>query len=189
MRKAVFLDRDGVLNRDSPDFIKMPEELHVLPGAPEAVARLVRAGFLAIVVSNQSGIPRGLLTEESLAAIHAKLRAAFAAAGGDLRAIYYCPHLPGEGCACRKPAPGMLLQAAEEHQIDLSQSWLVGDKPEDIACGAAVGCRTVLVLTGQTRSYDPMQFSSAPTHVCESLSAAAEFILSQEYRFAGPISR
>ncbi|HXG24875.1 MAG TPA: D-glycero-beta-D-manno-heptose 1,7-bisphosphate 7-phosphatase [Chthonomonadales bacterium] len=180
MNQAVFLDRDGVLNHDSPDFIQTPEELHVLPGAPEAVARFVRAGFLAIVVTNQSGISRGLLSEESLAAIHAKLRAIFAAAGGGLAAIYYCPHLPGEGCACRKPAPGMLLQAAKEHQIDLSQSWLVGDKPEDIACGAAAGCRTILVLTGQTRRYNPMRFPAAPTHICEDLSAAADFILGRE---------
>jgi D-glycero-D-manno-heptose 1,7-bisphosphate phosphatase len=180
VNRAVFLDRDGVLNRDSPGFIKTPEELHILPGAPEAIAQLVCAGFLAIVVTNQSGLSRGLLTEESLRAIHTKMRAAFAEVGGPLSAIYYCPHLPEEGCACRKPAPGMLLQAARKHQIDLSQSWLVGDKPEDIACGAAVGCRTILVLTGQTHRYDPTRFPIVPTHVCKDISAAVERILGQK---------
>jgi len=178
--KAVFLDRDGVLNRDSPDFIKSPEELRVLPGAPEAVARLNAAGFAAIVITNQSGISRGLLTESDLAAIHARLRTKMEAAGARLAAIYYCPHLPGSGCGCRKPAPGMVLRAAREHGIDLAQSYLVGDKPEDIACGAAAGCRTVLVLSGQTPACDPARFPVAPDCVCPDLSAAADWIIGRE---------
>lgn len=179
-RRAVFLDRDGVLNRDSPHFIKTPDELHLLPGVPEAVARLNAAGFAVIVITNQSGISRGLLTEATLEAIHARLRAEIEAASARLDAIYHCPHLPGEGCNCRKPAPGMVLRAAREHAIDLQHSFLVGDKPDDIACGAAAGCRTILVLSGQSQTCDPVRFPAAPDHVCTDLPAAVEWIMQCE---------
>src|SRR5258706_5087687 len=130
--RAVFLDRDGVLNRDSPDFIKTANEMHLLPGAPLAVERLNRAGFLAIVISNQSGVARGLLTEDDLDAMHRKLCSAVSAANGKITDVYYCPHLPGVGCPCRKPAPGMVQQAAEDYEVDVSRSYLIGGKIDDI---------------------------------------------------------
>src|SRR5207244_48777 len=99
---AVFLDRDGVLNQDSPEYVKTPKEFVLLPGVCEAVARLNEAGFLAVVITNQSGIPRGLVTEESLAAMHHKLMEAMESVGARIDAIDYCPHLPEPGCACRK---------------------------------------------------------------------------------------
>lgn len=173
----MFLDRDGVLNRDSDDFIKTPDELHVLPGAAEAVARLNAAGYLCIVVTNQSGIARGLFAEADLGPQHAKLRAELAAAGGRLDAIYYCPHAPDAGCDCRKPAPGMLQRATREHGIALAESWLVGDRPGDIACGAAAGCRTILVLTGKSPTYDPAGFDPRPDYVVPDLAAAADVIV------------
>lgn len=176
-RRAVFLDRDGVLNRDSDDFIKTPEELEMLPCAVESVARLNAAGFLCIVITNQSGIARGLFPESALESLHAKLHAEMAAGGARIDAIYYCPHGPNDGCDCRKPATGMLLRAAREHGIDLSQSWLVGDRPGDITCGATVGAHTALVLTGKADKYDPAQFASLPDHVCPDISAAVKTIL------------
>jgi D-glycero-D-manno-heptose 1,7-bisphosphate phosphatase len=177
-RKAVFLDRDGVLNRDSDDFIKTPDELNLLPGAAESVARLNAAGYLCVVITNQSGIARGLFSELDIEPIHTKLRSELSAGGALIDAIYYCPHGPEDGCDCRKPATGMVLRAAREHAIDLSKSWLVGDRPGDIACGAAAGARTILVLTGKSASYDPSRFGPPPTHVCSNVSEAVDAILS-----------
>ena len=178
-RPAVFLDRDGVLNRDSDDFIKTPDELILLPGAAEAVARLNRAGFITPVITNQSGIGRGLFGADVLESIHAKLRREIAGAGGKIAGVYTCPHRPDEGCDCRKPKPAMILQAARDLNLDLARSWYVGDKPEDVVCGQAAGVRSILVLSGKTRSYDDSRFARAPCHVAEDLPAATEWILSR----------
>src|SRR6266852_4589125 len=110
-RRAVFLDRDGVLNYNRRDYIKSPEEYVPIPGAAEAVARLKQNGWAVIVVSNQSGLARGLFDQEALAAIMAKMQSVLAAAGGGADGIYSCPHAPGAGCECRKPAPGLVLRA------------------------------------------------------------------------------
>jgi D-glycero-D-manno-heptose 1,7-bisphosphate phosphatase len=177
--RAVFLDRDGVLNRDSPEFIKTPEELHLIPGAAQSVARLNQAGLLTIVISNQSGIARGLLTEDDLDAMHLKLCKAIAEVGGNITDVYYCPHMPGDGCPCRKPAPGMVYQAGTDYNVDLTRSFLVGDKVDDISCGASAGCKTILVLTGQTPAYDPTMFLVQPDRVARDLDGAADWILAQ----------
>src|SRR5207248_8845606 len=113
----------------------------------------------------------------NLAAIHHKLRIQMELAGARITGIYYCPHLPKSGCTCRKPKPGMVHLAAFEHGIDLTKSWLIGDKPEDIACGHAAGCRTILVLTGKTQAYDPTKFSVVPDEICNDLPGATEYIL------------
>ena len=175
--RAVFLDRDGVLNRDSPDFIKSPDEFDLLPGAPEAVARLNQAGFLCIVVTNQSGIARGLVTVRNLEAMNRKLIDAVKDAAGEIAAIYHCPHLPSDNCACRKPRTGMIREAATDFGIDLTRSFLVGDKPHDIQCGSDAGCTSILVLSGQTRTYSESDFDPPASHVAADLSAAADWIL------------
>ncbi len=147
---AVFLDRDGVLVRER-GFITLPEQLSVLPGAAGALAFLRRRGFRLVVVTNQSGIARGLLTEGDLARLHAdllsRLRAEHPGAFWD--ALYFCPHHPREGhppyrvdCGCRKPRPGMILRAAAEHGLDPARSWMVGDALRDLEAGRASGCRT-----------------------------------------------
>jgi D-glycero-D-manno-heptose 1,7-bisphosphate phosphatase len=179
LRPAVLLDRDGVLNRDSDDFIKTPDELVLLPGAAEAVARLNRAGYVTPVITNQSGIGRGLFATEALEEIHAKLRREIAAAGGEIAGIYACPHHPDDGCDCRKPKPALIEQAAHELGLDLSRSWYVGDKTEDVYCGQAAGLRTILALSGKSKSYDPARFKQPPDHVAQDLAAAADWILSQ----------
>src|SRR5262245_27936599 len=120
--------------------------MHLLPGVPSVVARLNKAGFLAFVISNQSGVARGLLSEEDLNAMHRKLCMAVKAAGGRITDVYYCPHMPGVGCPCRKPSPGMVIQAAQDYSIDVGRSFLVGDKVDDIVCGSSAGCKTILVL-------------------------------------------
>src|SRR5713226_8102184 len=127
-RPAVFLDRDGVLNYNRRDHIKTPDEYVPIPGAAEAVARLKQSGWPVVIVSNQSGLARGLFGPEALAAIMTKMQSVLEAAGGGADVVYYCPHAPAAGCDCRKPAPGLLLRAAREHALDLGRSYLIGDK-------------------------------------------------------------
>lgn len=171
------MDRDGVLNRDRAQFVRCVADLEVLPGAVDAVARLNRAGYIVIVATNQSGIGRGLMAEEALEEIHGELRRAMREGGATLSGIYHCPHVPGSNCDCRKPAPGLLLRAARAHDIDLERSFLVGDQPHDIAAGAAVGCRTVLVLTGKTPANHGSLLPAAPDFVARDVGAAADWIL------------
>ncbi len=142
MTAAIFLDRDGVINEKMPEgeYVSSPEEFRLLPGAVEAIRRLNDAGYLVLVVTNQRGIARGELTEADLTAIHEKLTTALHAAGAHLDGIYVCPHEKGS-CDCRKPKPGLLLQAkADFPQIDFSQSVMIGDSESDIQAGQAVGC-------------------------------------------------
>jgi len=146
--RLVVLDRDGVINVDSDAYIKSPEEWHAIPGALEAIARLTRHGFRVFVVSNQSGIARGLLTQTTLERINERMRTAVAATGGSIEAIYVCPHHPDDGCACRKPRPGMLRQLEAEHGVSLAGVPLIGDKWSDLEVARAVGARPMLVLTG-----------------------------------------
>jgi histidinol-phosphate phosphatase family protein len=174
VRKAVFLDRDGVLNVYLPgDYAKTPEELVLLPGVGEAVLKLRAAGYLTILISNQQGVAKGLMTPSDLDAVTQKLRAEVV-----LDAVYYCPHLKSEECACRKPKPGMLLQAAREHQIDLASSVFIGDTPTDAQAAHAVGIDFVLVLTGQTKTAEG--FLPAPTATASNLAKAAEWVLARQ---------
>jgi D-glycero-D-manno-heptose 1,7-bisphosphate phosphatase len=139
------LDRDGVINADSDEYIKSVAEWRALPGSLEAIARLSAAGFTIGVITNQSGIGRGLFNEATLAAIHAHMRRAVEAAGGRIDAIHYCPHLPGAGCDCRKPKPGLLHTAAAALGADLRNAPFIGDKLSDVAAARAVGARPILV--------------------------------------------
>ncbi|HZT42240.1 MAG TPA: D-glycero-beta-D-manno-heptose 1,7-bisphosphate 7-phosphatase [Chthonomonadaceae bacterium] len=179
-RPALFLDRDGVLTAETGAYITQPDALELLPGAAAAVARLTAAGWPIVVVTNQAGVGRGVLSVSALEAIHARLHANIQAAGGALTAIYACPHHPDDGCDCRKPLPGLLLQAATEHGLDLSASTMIGDSPRDIAAGHAAGCHTILVLTGHTASYEPTTFPLPhPDRVFPDLPAAADWLLLQ----------
>ena len=155
--RAVFLDRDGVLNEDA-GYTYRVEDLQVLPGVPAALAELKRRGFLLIVITNQSGVARGLFDEGAVARFHGALDAAVMAAGGSAPDAYFvCPHLPdakiaayARVCACRKPAPGMVLDAIKRFGIDPKGSYFVGDKESDVACAVAAGVKPVqIVATGQ----------------------------------------
>ena len=147
-RKFVILDRDGVINHDSVTYIKTPEEWRPLEGSLKAIAALTDAGFLVAVITNQSGVGRGLLSEAMLQRIHAKMRSAVEAAGGHIAAIYYCPHRPDEGCDCRKPATGLLDRLEEELRFPLAGTPLIGDKDSDLELARRVGARPILVRTG-----------------------------------------
>ena len=149
MSIIVFLDRDGVINHDSPDYIKSPEEFHFINGSPEAVALLNAHGFEVILITNQSMIGRGMVPQSNLDAIFEKMHAGIAAAGGEIKDIFYCPHTPDAGCHCRKPQPGMIRDACARHGIDPARSVMVGDSTKDMGCGRNAGCDAVaLVATG-----------------------------------------
>ncbi|NLW51107.1 MAG: HAD family hydrolase [Candidatus Brocadiaceae bacterium] len=150
-RRAVFLDRDGTLIRDA-DYLTEVDQVEFLPGVPEALHALREAGYLLLVVTNQSAIARGWLSEPELVRIHAELNARLRAAGASVDAFYYCPHLPdgavaqyARACDCRKPAPGLILRAAGEWRVDLGRSFMVGDSERDVEAGRRAGCRTVRI--------------------------------------------
>jgi D-glycero-D-manno-heptose 1,7-bisphosphate phosphatase len=147
--KLVILDRDGTINVQSDDFIKSADEWMPLPGAMEAIAQLNHAGWHVVVVSNQSGLGRGLFDVAALNAMHTKLHKQLAVVGGRIDAIFYCPHSPEEKCNCRKPLPGLFEQIGERYGVDLKQVPTVGDNLRDLQAGVAAGCEPHLVLTGK----------------------------------------
>lgn len=147
--KLIILDRDGVINYDSDQFIKSPDEWKPIEGSLEAIARLNQWGWRVVVASNQSGIGRGLFGMDTLNAINDKMVKSLAQVGGRLDAIFFCPHAADSTCECRKPKPGMLLQIADRFNVDLVDMPMVGDSLRDLQAGAAVGCKPYLVLTGK----------------------------------------
>jgi D-glycero-D-manno-heptose 1,7-bisphosphate phosphatase len=182
--RAVFLDRDGTL-LDELGYLRRPEDVRLLPGAAEGVRLINRAGWLAVVVTNQSGLARGLFDERELRAVHARLAAELVRADARLDAILYCPHHPEEGepplrsaCDCRKPAPGLLLEAARRLGLDLAASWIVGDSLHDLEAGRRAGLAGgLLVLTGKGRQELARAPAGARPPTAEDLPAAARAIL------------
>lgn len=147
--KLLILDRDGVINHDSDDYIKSLQEWMPLPGAISAIAQLSKAGWTVAVATNQSGLARGYYDDATLQAMHQRLRQLVAEQGGELGIVVHCPHGPDHGCECRKPRPGMLLQIAEHYRTSLKGVWFVGDSSADLQAALAVDCQPVLVKTGK----------------------------------------
>jgi heptosyltransferase-2 len=181
---TVFLDRDGTLNRD-PGFVRTPDELEVFPGAADAIARLKAAGARAVVLTNQSGLGRGLITPADFEAINAKLQNLLGKAGGWLDAMYFCPHRPEEGCVCRKPQTGMVDRAAAQLGLDPTGYYLVGDQRRDMELARRIGARSVMVLTGPESGEHLTTLRAeglAPDHVAQDLSEAVDWILENARR-------
>ena len=176
---AVFLDRDGTLMKDV-DYCGDPSEVEVFPSAAHALTRLKAAGFRLIVITNQSGIGRGFFDERQYRSVEAELYRQLGA--GLIDASYHCPHHPDENCACRKPSPNLVQQAADEHQLDLTGSFFVGDKLSDIECGRRAGVRTVLVRTGYGKTADP----GRSDYVASDLGVAADLILAASSSHPAP---
>jgi D-glycero-D-manno-heptose 1,7-bisphosphate phosphatase len=183
-RIAVFLDRDGTLNEEI-DFLRTADELKLIPGAASAVRTLNTLGIITCVISNQSGVARGYLTEDDLVPIHARLNRKLQDEGARVDAIYYCPHHPTEAnppyriaCDCRKPKPGMLKKGEKEWGIDLQRSFVVGDRIADVQAGQAVGARTVLVLTGYGKASleECRREHITPDFIAPSIVEAVQFI-------------
>ena len=172
----VIVDRDGVINEDSDEFIKSVAEWHPIAGSLEAIADLTRAGWRVAVVTNQSGIGRGLLDEAALAAIHRHMHERVRAAGGELAGVYYCPHLPDAGCDCRKPRPGLLHRLERELKLGVRGAPFVGDRLSDIEAADSVGARPILVRTGTGRATEG-QLGPRAVPVFDDLAAAARALV------------
>lgn len=173
--RLVILDRDGVINFDSVDYIKSPDEWVPIPGSIEAIVRLHQAGFRVYVATNQAGIGRGILTQASLDAIHERLVTTVRTAGGDIAGIQFCPHHPDDECSCRKPRPGMLLAIEEVAGVPVRGQPFVGDSISDLLAAEAAGCEPVLVLTGN--GPETARLDSPAARVFEDLAAFADTLL------------
>lgn len=175
--KLIILDRDGVINFDSAQFIKSPEEWKPIPGSLEAIARLNQAGYRVVVATNQSGIGRGLFEMDTLNAIHDKMLKVLAQAGGRIEAIFFCPHTGADDCVCRKPKPGMLHEIAARFNADLSGVPAVGDALRDLQAAVAVGAQPLLVRTGKGEKTAADPELPPGTLIFADLAAAVSHIL------------
>jgi D-glycero-D-manno-heptose 1,7-bisphosphate phosphatase len=144
--RTIFLDRDGVINRDSPHYIKSWGEFEFFPRSLEALRLLKTNGFDVIVITNQSAVGRGLLTNDRLLSIHKRMVEAVESNGGKIKDVFFCPHIPKDNCECRKPKPGLIHQAEQKYKIDLDKSVMIGDKMSDIICGINAGCGRVILV-------------------------------------------
>lgn len=181
-QRAVFLDRDGVINLNRPDNVRSWEQFIFEPGALDALRRLGASDLLVLVVTNQSGIGRGHMTQETVEDIHARMRAHIEGVGGRITQVYFCPHIPDDNCICRKPSPGMLLQGRDEFGLDLAQAYFIGDWVDDIRAARAAGVTPLLVRTGRgEKALAEMQTLEMPLPIIlDNLSAAVDWILQQE---------
>jgi D-glycero-D-manno-heptose 1,7-bisphosphate phosphatase len=180
-RKAIFLDRDGTINEDT-GYVSSPDELIIYSWAAEAIRLINGSDFMTVIVTNQSGVARGLCTEETLGLIHSRLTGELGRQGARIDAIYYCPHHPRIGdvryrivCECRKPRPGMLLRASDQHHIDLTSSYVIGDKTSDLELAGGVGACAALVLTGYGR--ETLAGGRGPDIIADNLLEAVKRIL------------
>ena len=171
--KLVVLDRDGVINLDSEQYIKSPDEWKPIPGSLEAIARFTQAGFRVVVATNQSGLGRGLFDMATLNAMHDKMHKAVNQLGGRIDAVFFCPHAQGAGCTCRKPRPGMLLEIGERFDVALEGVPAIGDSLRDLQAASAAGARPVLVLTGKGERTLKAGGLPKGTEIHQDLAAAA----------------
>jgi D-glycero-D-manno-heptose 1,7-bisphosphate phosphatase len=177
---VVFLDRDGVINRDSDQYVKSWDEFEFFPGSLDALARLTAAGLRLVVVTNQSAVGRGLIPLAGLEEIHRRMTGAVEAAGGRLLDILFCPHLPEAGCDCRKPATGMIVEACRRHGLDPSRAVMVGDRAKDIRCGRDAGCRATVLVGEEGRATalaELARWGLAPDRVAPDLASACDWII------------
>lgn len=178
--KWIILDRDGVINYDSDDYIRSVEEFVPIPGSLEAIARLNRAGYRVVVATNQSGIARGYYDESTLAAMHDKLATLLAPAGGHIDGIFHCPHGPDDGCDCRKPRAGLMHAIAARYGIDLTGVPAIGDSLRDLQAAQAVGARPILVRTGKGAGTEARGVGLEGVAIYDDLAQAVDALLNEE---------
>jgi D-glycero-D-manno-heptose 1,7-bisphosphate phosphatase len=181
LRNVVFIDRDGVINQDSPDYIKGWSEFDFISRSVEAARDLTRSGFTTIVITNQSAIARKLISPQELEYIHSKMKEAIESKGGKINGIFVCPHLPSDGCDCRKPSPGLIYQAQGKYDIDLAASVMIGDSVRDIQCALNAGCgQSILVRTGNGKDAEHILDETGlyTNYVAEDFYDAVQWLLS-----------
>ncbi|GHD61518.1 D-glycero-beta-D-manno-heptose 1,7-bisphosphate 7-phosphatase [Jeongeupia chitinilytica] len=174
--KLLILDRDGVINHDSPDYIKSPDEWIPIEGSLDAIGALTRAGWTLVVATNQSGIGRGYYDVATLNRIHAKMHRLVHDAGGEIDAIFFCPHMSEAQCRCRKPAPGMVLDIAKRFHVSPTELWMVGDSQRDLEAIAAAGGKPLLVRTGNGKKTEGKNCLPPGTRVFDNLAAVADWL-------------
>jgi D-glycero-D-manno-heptose 1,7-bisphosphate phosphatase len=181
-RRAIFLDRDGVINANRPDHVKRWDEFVFLPRALDALRQIAASDFVVLVMTNQAAIARGQTSDAAVRDIHARMTAAVERAGGRIDAVYYCPHLPEENCDCRKPRTGLYRRGAREWEIDLARSYVIGDAMADIVAAREIGAMPILVLTGRgNEQYVVLQENNhSGYHVANDLMSAVEWIWERE---------
>lgn len=180
MKRAVFFDRDGTLIVEK-DFLNDPQQIEIISGAPEAIRLVKKLGFLAIVITNQSGVARGYVSEERLEEINSKLLKAFEEREAHLDDIFVCPHGPEDDCMCRKPRPGLLVRAATKYGINLKMSYMIGDRDSDVGAIASVGGKGILVLTGYgEETWRRWRWGHKPHFVAKNVLEGVYWILSRE---------
>lgn len=178
--KLIILDRDGVINQDSPEYVKSAQDWRPIRGSLEAIARLSHAGYRVVVATNQAGLARRLFDYDALAAMHGKFQRLLGELGGRVDGIFFCPHAPEDDCACRKPRPGLLLDIAQRYQVELDGVVMVGDSIRDVEAAQAAGATPVLVRTGNGRDTERDHGSSlAGVTVYDDLSAAVDALLGE----------
>jgi len=175
--KLIILDRDGVINRDRADFVKSADEWQALPGSLAAIARLTQAGWRVVIATNQSGLARGHFDMAALNAMHQKLRRELAQAGGQIDAIFVCPHGPDDGCDCRKPRPGLFHQIARRYDVNLGGVPAVGDSLRDLQAAHTAGCQPWLVQTGNGVKTEAAGNLPPGTGVAVNLAAVVNSVL------------
>jgi D-glycero-D-manno-heptose 1,7-bisphosphate phosphatase len=188
-QKVVFLDRDGVINRDSPDYIKSWSEFEFLPGSLEALKKLTVNEFVVIVITNQSVIQRKMISLKELEHIHDMMRKTVQSSGGEIEDIFFCPHMPEDECDCRKPYPGLIFKAGEKHRINLKASVMVGDSAKDIECARNAGCGTVILVktgNGVTAEKQLKEKMIRPDVIVRDLLEAAHWIISRNSSASSP---
>lgn len=191
LARAIFLDRDGVINQNRADYVKSWGEFEFIEGVRGALARLAKSEFKIVITTNQSAVGRQLIMREIVDEIHRRMLDDISRSGGRVDRILYCPHRPEDGCQCRKPRPGLLIQARDELALDLNNSYLIGDSTEDIRAGIAVGCTTLLVLTGRGRQAlaNLQELDGAQPIIVENLADAVNTILQREREIIDRASR
>ncbi|MFO7559712.1 MAG: D-glycero-beta-D-manno-heptose 1,7-bisphosphate 7-phosphatase [Desulfobacterales bacterium] len=184
LNKTIFLDRDGVINVDSSYYIKSWDEFSFIPGSLEALRMLHEKAFDVILITNQSIINRGMILQKVLDHIFLMMQSEIESTGGKITDIFFCPHTPEEGCACRKPLPGLIRKAQEKYEIDIPESIMVGDSAKDIQCARNAGCGTaILVKTGNEAEAREtlLQENVFPDHVADNLLSAVKWILKKKH--------
>ena len=178
-RPAVFLDRDGVINQNRADYVKSWSEVEFLPAAFDALRRLAETDFAIVLVTNQSAVGRGIVSKESATRLNRRIVETIRSQGGRVNGSYLCPHHPDDNCECRKPRPGMLLQAADELGLDLGRSYFIGDAITDMQAADAAGVRGILVLTGRGQNQAREASAPLPWPIASDLESAIDYILNK----------
>jgi len=173
--KVVFLDRDGVINEDRPDYVKSWEEFSFIPGAKEAIKTLSEAKYVIIIVTNQASVGKGIVSKIAVEEINRRMVGEIGEFGGKIQAVYFCPHKPEDNCQCRKPKTGLFKEAIKRFKINPKQSFVIGDSSRDIEAGKKIGCRTILIVDGRISEEEIVKLK--PKFTASNLKEAVVFIL------------